>query len=112
MTYHGTGMHCVGDTSAAGAYPAGASPYGALDMAGNVWEWVNDWYAADYYGVSPPSDPQGPGTGSGLKVGRSGSWDYCSVVRPHGVPAREIPPPQCPMMSGSVVSAPIRRPLR
>ena len=74
--YYGSGMHCVGDTSAAGAYPAGASPYGALDMAGNVWEWVNDWYAADYYGVSPPSDPQGPGPGSGLKVGRSGSWDY------------------------------------
>ena len=41
--------YCVGDTSAVGSYPAGASPYGALDMAGNVWEWVNDWYNGSYY---------------------------------------------------------------
>ena len=37
-------VHCVGDTNAVGSYPAGASPYGALDMTGNVSEWVNDWY--------------------------------------------------------------------
>jgi len=64
---------CVGDTSEVGSYPAGASPYGALDMAGNVWEWVNDWYQSNYYSVSPPSNPPGPTTGT-YKVLRGGSW--------------------------------------
>jgi formylglycine-generating enzyme required for sulfatase activity len=41
------------ETAPVGSYPAGASPYGALDMAGNVWEWVQDWYAEDYYANSP-----------------------------------------------------------
>lgn len=64
---------CVGDTSAAGSYPAGASPYGALDMAGNVWEWVNDWYSESYYSVSPPSNPTGPTSGTD-RVLRGGEW--------------------------------------
>jgi serine/threonine-protein kinase len=65
----------VGDTTAVGSYPAGASPYGVMDMAGNVWEWVNDWWQEDYYSVSPSSNPQGPATGYG-RVLRGGSWGY------------------------------------
>jgi formylglycine-generating enzyme required for sulfatase activity len=67
--------YCVGDTSQVGSYPSGASPYGALDMAGNVWEWVNDWYQSDYYSDSPYSNPPGPTSGSN-KVVRGGGWGY------------------------------------
>jgi formylglycine-generating enzyme required for sulfatase activity len=70
---YGGGAYCVGDTSAVGSYPAGASPYGALDMAGNVREWVNDWWQYDYYSVSPGSNPPGPATGT-LRVLRGGGW--------------------------------------
>ena len=65
--------YCVGDTSAVGSYPAGASLYGALDMAGNVWEWVNDWWASNYYSVSPGSNPTGPAMGY-FRVLRGGGW--------------------------------------
>jgi formylglycine-generating enzyme required for sulfatase activity len=63
-----------GDTSPVGSYPNGASPYGALDMAGNVWEWVNDFYGANYYSQSPADNPQGPNGGPG-RVIRGGSLD-------------------------------------
>jgi len=60
-------------TSAVGSYPAGASPYGAYDMAGNVWEWVSDWYAGSY-AAGAVTDPTGPASGS-LRVLRGGYFD-------------------------------------
>ena len=65
------------DTSKVGSYPAGASPFGILDMAGNVWEWVADYYSASYYAKSPAENPTGPDKpgANGLQmVVRGGSW--------------------------------------
>ncbi len=62
-------------TSPVGSFPQGASWVGALDMAGNAWEWVNDWYRGGYYGWSPAENPPGPETGQ-AKVLRGGSWEY------------------------------------
>jgi formylglycine-generating enzyme required for sulfatase activity len=56
-----------------GMFENGKSPYGIYDMAGNVWEWVSDWYSQDYYKVGPLKNPTGPSTGS-YKVVRGGSW--------------------------------------
>jgi eukaryotic-like serine/threonine-protein kinase len=66
---------CIGKASAVGSYPSGASPYGALDMAGNGLEWVSDWYDPNYYASSPSSNPTGPVTGQ-ERVLRGGSWFY------------------------------------
>jgi formylglycine-generating enzyme required for sulfatase activity len=63
----------IGDTTRVGSYPAGASPYGALDMAGNVWEWVQDWYDAEYYRDSPKRNPTGPENGL-FFIERGGSF--------------------------------------
>lgn len=80
--YWGKDGGCIGDTTKVGSYPSGASFYGALDMAGNVWEWVADWYNAAYYGSSPSSNPLGPTSGQ-YRVLRGGSWLNNDVnVRP------------------------------
>ena len=57
-----------------GTYADGQSPYGLLDIAGNVWEWVNDRYDETYYQNSPSSNPLGPDTGQS-RVLRGGAWD-------------------------------------
>jgi formylglycine-generating enzyme required for sulfatase activity len=56
-----------------GSLPEGASPYGALDLAGNVVEFVNDAYSSTYYAVSPPENPPGP-QGTAAYVGRGGGF--------------------------------------
>jgi formylglycine-generating enzyme required for sulfatase activity len=58
-----------------GIKPDGASPYGVLGLSGNVWEWVSDWYAPDYYFYSIANNPLGPEDGI-ARVLRGGSWEY------------------------------------
>lgn len=62
---------CMGDTTAVGSYPEGASPFGVLDMAGNATEWVNDWFGA--YPFEAVVDPQGPTSGE-YQILRGGSF--------------------------------------
>jgi sulfatase modifying factor 1 len=67
-------------TRATGTYEPNA--YGLYDVCGNVWEWVSDWYSADYYGLGDMRDPKGPQAGN-LRIVRGGSWvnDDVSMLR-------------------------------
>ena len=80
----------VGGTTPVGSHPAGKSPYGAVDMAGNVWEWTADWYQA-----YPGSSHDSPFFGEKYRVVRGGSWnhpdrDSRTTMRDLAHPARRI----------------------
>jgi formylglycine-generating enzyme required for sulfatase activity len=62
-----------------GSFKAGDSPYGVSDMAGNVWEWVADWFDANYYRSSPARNPPGPAHGVAKSL-RGAGWTYDGVV--------------------------------
>jgi formylglycine-generating enzyme required for sulfatase activity/ribosomal protein L40E len=75
-----------GRLSHVGSYPKGASPYGVMDMIGNVGEWVSDWYQADYYNLMQNQNPTGPIAGQARVIRGWGSlsrssWDYMADQR-------------------------------
>ena len=84
-----------GFAGSAGALPDGASPFGLLDMAGNIWEWCRDWYDDRYYWRSPAVHPVGPAVGTSRSL-RGGAYSsrpvqlYCSY-RDRDVPDARVP---------------------
>jgi len=76
-------------TRATGTYPPNA--YGLYDVCGNVWEWIADWYSAEYYGFGEMRDPQGPQSGN-LRIVRGGSWVNDDVAMLRCAYRHKVPP--------------------
>jgi formylglycine-generating enzyme len=76
-------------TRPTGTYPPNA--YGLYDVCGNVWEWVADWYSADYYGFGDMRDPRGPDNGN-LRIVRGGSWVNDDVAMLRTAYRHKVPP--------------------
>jgi formylglycine-generating enzyme required for sulfatase activity len=77
-----------------GTRPTGTYPpngYGLYDVIGNVWEWVSDWYSADYYGLGETRDPHGSGSGS-MRIVRGGSWVNSDVAMLRCAYRHKLPP--------------------
>jgi formylglycine-generating enzyme required for sulfatase activity len=81
------------DNSGNSIHPVGlkkANPFNLYDMYGNAWEWCNDWFGADYYSVSPSTDPAGPATGQ-ERVLRGGSYANSDYYAQSGVRSKIAP---------------------
>lgn len=86
------------DTAPVRSFPTGKSPYGIYDLAGNVWEWIADWYDPLYYTYSPlenPRGPEGPTQEITMRSTRGGGWvaaneNVFHTFNRHGVVAESV----------------------